>query len=75
MEQHLIHGAVVTVCYTMMKFIDVRFVRKAEFSVRDVARDVVMVYASSVAGSYAAANVSASSIKKSTAAFVGKPTF
>ena len=75
MEQHLINGAIVTVVYAVLKFIDVRFVSKSETSVRNVARELVTVYASAVAGFYISDNVSASAIKKSTAAFVGKPTF
>ena len=43
--------------------------------VRRVARELVTVFASSVAGLYIADNVNTSAIKKSTAAFVGKPTF
>ena len=75
MEQHLINGGIVTVLYAVLKFVDLRFVSKTEASVRHVARELVMVYASSVAGFYVADNVNAAAIKKSTAAFVGKPTF
>lgn len=69
------NGIIVTVAYAALKFIDVRFVSKTEANVRAIARDLVMVYASAVAGFYISDNVSASTIKKSTAAFVGKPTF
>lgn len=75
MEQHLINGAIVTVLYSVLKFIDVRFISKSETSVRQVAREVVIVYASAVGGFYISENVNTSAIKKSTAAFVGKPTF
>lgn len=75
MEQQLINGGIVTVLYAVFKFVDVRFVSKADVSVRHIARDMVMVYASSVAGFYVADNVNTAAIKKSTAAFVGKPTF
>lgn len=75
MEQYLINGGIVTVMYAMLKFVDVRFVSKTETSVRTVARELVMVYASSVGGFYAADHVNTTAIKKTTAAFVGKPTF
>jgi len=75
MEQHLINGAIVTVLYAVLKFIDARFVSKTDMSVRIVTRDLVMVFASSVCGLYVAENVNTTDIKKSTAAFVGKPTF
>lgn len=69
------NGAIVTVLYAVLKFIDVRFVTKTEVSVRHIAREMVMVYASSVTGFYVADNVTTATIKKTTAAFVGKPTF
>jgi hypothetical protein len=75
MEQHLINGGIVTVLYAVLKFIDTRFVSKTEVSVRHIARELTMVYASSVSGFYVAENVNSTAIKKSTIAFVGTPTF
>lgn len=75
MEQHFINGGIVIVLYAILKFVDTRFISKSEVSVRKVARELVMVYISSVVGFYIADNVNSSTIKKSTAAFVGNPTF
>lgn len=75
MEQYFINGAVVAIVHAILRFIDIRFISKTDKSVKDIARELVMVYTSAVAGFYIADNVNASSIKKTTAAFVGKPSF
>ena len=75
MEEHFINGGIATFLYAIFKFIDVRFVSKSDVSVRVMTRDILLVYVSSVAGFYVANNMNNTAIKKTTAAFVGKPTF
>ena len=75
MEKYFINGGIVAVLYGVLKFIDVRFISKVETSVREVARELVLVYMSSVSGFYLAEHINSTTIKKTTEAFVGKPTF
>ena len=75
MEQYFINGAVVAIVHAILRFIDIRFISKNDKSVKDIAREFVIVYMSAVAGLYIVDNVNVSSIKKTTVAFTGKPSF
>jgi hypothetical protein len=75
MEHYFINASVIAVVYAVLKFIDIRYISKTPKNVKEISRELFVVYASAVSGLYVIDNVNPSEIKKTTAAFVEKPPF
>jgi|TARA_A100001011_G_C13649650_1_gene571170 hypothetical protein len=77
MEQgNLITASVIAVVFAISKFIEVRFVQKEDVAIKNIIRDTIMVYISSVIGLFILEQVSETvGIKSGTSVFVGNPDF
>jgi hypothetical protein len=77
MEQgNLITASVIAVVFAISKFIEIQFIQKEEPAMKNIIRDTVMVYMSSVIGLFVIEQVSETvGMKGGTSVFVGNPDF
>ena len=77
MEQgNLVTASVIAVVFAISKFIEVRFIQKEDIAMKNIIRDTVMVYISSVIGLFVLEQVSETvGMKGGTSVFVGNPDF
>tara|TARA_A200000113_G_scaffold221304_3_gene232948 strand:- start:2112 stop:2345 length:234 start_codon:yes stop_codon:yes gene_type:complete len=77
MEQgNLVTASVIAVVFAISKFIEVRFIQKEELAMKNLIRDTIMVYVSSVIGLFVLEQVSETvGAKGGTSVFVGNPDF
>ena len=69
-------AGVIAFVYIIMRFIEIRFVSKETKPVKQIVRDTIVVYISSIVGLFVIEQVDASEIGKTNAvAFVGSPEF
>lgn len=69
-------AAVVGIVYVILKFLEIRFITKETKPVKEITRDALLVYMSSVLGLFVIEQADASEIgKTNAAAFVGSPDF
>lgn len=69
-------AGVIAIVYVIMKFIEIRFITKEMKPVKEITRDTLVVYISSIIGLIVIEQADASEIgKTSAAAFVGAPEF
>jgi len=75
-QRYLITASVIAVVFAISKFIEVRFVQKQDIAMKNIIRDTVMVYISSVIGLFILEQVSETvRMKGGTSVFVGNPDF
>ena len=77
MEQgNLVTASVIAVVFAISKFIEIRFIQKEELAMKNLIRDTVMVYISSVIGLFVLEQVGDTVVMKGgTSVFVGNPDF
>lgn len=77
MEQgNLVTASVIAVVFAISKFIEIRFIQKEELAMKNLIRDTVMVYISSVIGLFVLEQVGDTvGMKGGTSVFVGNPDF
>jgi hypothetical protein len=77
MEQgNLVTSSVIAVVFAISKFIETRFIQKEELAMKNLIRDTVMVYISSVIGLFVLEQVGDTvGMKGGTSVFVGNPDF
>lgn len=77
MEQGtLVTASVIAVVFAISKFIEVRFIQKEELAIKNLIRDTMLVYVSSVIGLFVLEQVGDTvSGKGGTSVFVGNPDF
>jgi hypothetical protein len=78
MEKYIIHSGVIAFIYLLMKFVEMRVVIKETKPIKELIRDIVIVYLSSMVGLYIIDEFmpSGESIKKTvTNVFTDMPGF
>lgn len=69
-------AGVVGIVYVILKFLEIRFITKETKPVKEITRDALLVYISSVLALFVIEQADASEIgKTNVAAFVGSPDF
>lgn len=77
MNNNFTVAGLVSFVYIVMKFLEMRFVTKETKPVKEITRDTIVVYISSLLTLFAIEQVESSDIGKQTGAgvFVGQPEF
>ena len=52
MEKYIIHSGIIAFIYLLMKFVEMRMVKKETKAIKDLIRDTIIVYLSSIVGLY-----------------------
>lgn len=75
-QEYFVTASVIAVAFAILKFIEVRFIQKEELVMKNLIRDTVMVYISSVVGLFVLEQVGdTAGMKVGTSVFVGNPDF
>jgi hypothetical protein len=78
MEKYIIHSGIIAFIYLLMKFAEMRIVRKETKPVKELVRDTILVYLSAMVGLYIIDEFmpSAAAVKKTvTNVFTDAPGF
>jgi len=52
MEKYIIHSGIIAFIYLLMKFVEMRMIKKDKKEVKELIRDTLIVYLSSIVGLY-----------------------
>ncbi len=52
MEKYIIHSGIIAFIYLLIKFVEMRMVKKEMKSVKELIRDTIIVYLSAIVGLY-----------------------
>ena len=52
MEKYIIHSGIIAFIYLLMKFVEMRMVKKETKSIKELIRDTIIVYLSAIVGLY-----------------------
>jgi len=77
MEKYVIHSGIIAFVYLLMKFVEMRIVKKDTKSIKDLIRDTIIVYLSSIVGLYIISEFISTDgvIKSVTNVFTDTPSF
>jgi hypothetical protein len=78
MDSYFVSSAVIAVIYLLFKFGEMRLVLKEPKPMKDLIRDTIVVYISSILGMFVIDQVEGASLRSAaapTGAFTGKPEF
>ncbi len=77
MEKYVIHSGIIAFVYLLMKFVEMRIVKKDTKSIKDLIRDTIIVYLSAIVGLYIISEFRPSDgvIKSVTNVFTDTPSF
>lgn len=77
MEKYILHSGIIAFIYILMKFVEMRMIKKDKKEVRDLIRDTIIVYLSAIVGLYIISEFmpSESVIKTVTNVFTDSPGF
>ena len=78
MEDNIIITFIIVLLFFIIKFIEIKFIRKETVNIKDIIRDSIIVCISSILGTYLVQQFNITSIisnSKGTNAFVDKPDF
>ncbi|MDA9216433.1 hypothetical protein N9O88_01265 [bacterium] len=75
-QNSLIIASCITVTFLLSKYIDRKFIQKQELEIKQLIRDLILVYISSIFGIFIIDQVNTKiDIKPSTSAFINTPEF
>jgi len=75
-QNSLIIASCITVTFLLSKYIDRKFIQKEELEIKQLIRDLILVYISSMFGIFIIDQVNTKmDIKPSTSAFINNPEF
>ena len=76
MENIFSIGGLVALVYAVMKFIEMRFIKKETKPIKDIIKETILVYLSTVLGVNLFQHVNKADVtSENTNAFIGKPDF
>lgn len=76
MEQgQLITSSAISIVFTMIRFIETKFVLKEDIVLKHIIRDTILVFISSILGMFILSQVNTEVSSKIPAVFTGKPDF
>jgi TctA family transporter len=77
MEKYILHSGIIAFIYILMKFVEMRMIKKDKKEVRELIRDTIIVYLSAIVGLYIISEFmpSESVIKTVTNVFTDTPGF
>jgi hypothetical protein len=77
MEKYILHSGIIAFIYILMKFVEMRMIKKDKKDVKDLIRDTIIVYLSAIVGLYIISEFmpSESVIKTVTNVFTDTPGF
>ena len=77
MEKYILHSGIIAFIYILMKFVEMRMIKKDKKDVKDLIRDTIIVYLSAIVGLYIKSEFmpSESVIKTVTNVFTDTPGF
>jgi len=77
MEKYILHSGIIAFIYILMKFVEMRVIKKDKKDVKDLIRDTIIVYLSAIVGLYIISEFmpSESVIKTVTNVFTDTPGF
>jgi hypothetical protein len=77
MEKYVIHSGIIAFVYLLMKFVEMRIVKKDTKSIKDLIRDTIIVYLSAIVGLYIISEFISTDgvIKSVTNVFTDTPSF
>jgi len=77
MEKYIIHSGIIAFVYLLMKFVEMRIVKKDTKSIKDLIRDTIIVYLSAIVGLYIISEFISTDgvIKSVTNVFTDTPSF
>ena len=79
MEDTIIITFIVVLIFFIIKFVEIKFVRKEPINIKDIIRDSIIVSIASILGTYLVQQFNITNIisggSKGTSAFVDKPDF
>lgn len=76
MDNYFVTGGIVAIVYALFKFAEMRLVLKENKPIKDLVRDTVLVYLSSVVALFVSDQLTPAVVGKNQAsAFLGKPEF
>jgi TctA family transporter len=77
MEKYILHSGIIAFIYILMKFVEMRMIKKDKKEVRELIRDTIIVYLSAIVGLYIISEFmpSDSVIKTVTNVFTDAPSF
>ena len=77
MEKYILHSGIIEFIYILMKFVEMRMIKKDKKDVKDLIRDTIIVYLSAIVGLYIISEFmpSESVIKTVTNVFTDTPGF
>lgn len=52
MEKYILHSGIIAFIYILMKFVEMRMIKKDKKDVKDLIRDTIIVYLSAIVGLY-----------------------
>lgn len=75
-QNSLIIASCITVTFLLFKYIDTKFIQKQELDIKQLIRDLLLVYVGSVSGLFIIDQVNTKvDIKPTTSAFINNPEF
>ena len=77
MDNIFVNAGIIAVVYSLMKFVEMRMILKEARPVKELLRDTIIVYISTIAGMFIVDQMGtiAATGKKSANVFVGNPEF
>jgi len=77
MEKYIIHSGIIAFIYLLMKFVEMRMIKKDKKEIKDLIRDTLIVYLSAMVGLYIISEFmpNESVIKTVTNVFTDMPGF
>ena len=77
MEKYIIHSGIISFIYLLLKFVEMRMIKKDKKEVKDLIRDTLIVYLSAMVGLYIISEFMSteSVIKTVTNVFTDTPGF
>ena len=75
MANFFLPGGMVALVYAILKFVEMRFVLKQNKPIKELVREITLVYMSSILGIYTFSLLTPIVGKQTVAAFVGEPGF
>lgn len=77
MEKYILHSGIIAFIYILMKFVEMRMIKRDKKEVRELIRDTIIVYLSAIVGLYIISEFmpSESVIKTVTNVFTDTPGF
>ena len=74
-QNSLIIASCITVTFLLFKYIDTKFIQKQELEIKQLIRDLLLVYVGSVSGLFIIDQVNTKVDIKTTSAFINNPEF